>query len=299
MRIRLKKGKQRELINRAKKGRTWAELSKNLELSPGYLRIDLTTERRLLSEESYKKLCKIAKTNFDDYITEKLEEGWGRAKGGKNSKGNTKTVMLPEENKELAELFGIILGDGHLEAPKENNKNRSYAIKIAGHLEEDKDYLSEYVSGIIQRLFNERPSIKRAEKYNTLFLVIHGKKLIEFLNLKGLQSGNKKHNNQGIPNWIKNNREYLALCIRGLIDTDGSVHRMSKRNKNIRINYTSYIPRLLKDFREAITILGFNPSKIIKERQIFLSRKEEVARYSREIGFMNKKHLKRLENFRQ
>lgn len=298
MRIRLKKRKQKELIAKAKEKLTWKELARILGLSSGYLRADLTTEKRLLSEESYKRLCKINKTNFDEHIIEKLADNWGKAKGGENSKGNTKIITPPKESKELAELCGIILGDGHLEAPQKDNKNRSYALKIAGHLEEDENYLSDYVSGMIQRLFNEKPSIKRAEKYTTLFLVLHGKKIIEFFNSKGLKSGNKKYNNQGIPAWIKNDKNYLLSCVKGLIDTDGSIHRMSKQNKNIRINYTSYIPRLLTDFREAIIALGFNPSKIIRERQIFLSRKEEVARYFDEIGSANEKHLKRLEKFK-
>jgi hypothetical protein len=297
VRIRLKRGKQQELIKKAKTSFTWKQLANKINTGYQYLAHELNNERRLVSEEVYKKLCAITKENFDGHILEKLEDNWGKSKGGKNSPGNTKTFLEPRESKELAELFGIILGDGHLEMPGKNNKNRSYAVKIAGHLEEDKNYLSNYVSNIIQKLFREKPSIKKAEKYNTLFLVIHGKKLIEFLNEKGLHSGNKKHNNQGIPDWIKRNKEYVASCIRGLVDTDGSIHQISKKNKNLRISYTSYIPNLLKDTRESFIRIGYNPSKIIVNKQIFLSKKEEIAKYAKEIKFMNEKHLKRLENF--
>lgn len=50
----------------------------------------------------------------------------------------------------------------------------------------------------------------------------------------------------GIPQWIKNDETYIKACLRGLIDTDGSIFRMSKRDKNlIRIGFTNHNSRLL------------------------------------------------------
>ena len=62
MRIKLKEGKQRELINLAKRNLTWKELSEKINLSQDYIRNELKNEERLLSEETYKKLCQL--TNF-------------------------------------------------------------------------------------------------------------------------------------------------------------------------------------------------------------------------------------------
>lgn len=118
MRIKLKSGKQKELINKLKENGTWKELSKELNLSEGYLRNELRNERTLLSEKSYKKICEILGMSYDPLIEEKLEDNWGRSKGGLNSKGNTKLFKDIDESEELAELFGIILGDGHLEVYK-------------------------------------------------------------------------------------------------------------------------------------------------------------------------------------
>ena len=297
MRLRLQKNKQKELINNAKVKATWANLSKKLNFSPGYLRNELKNEKTLLSEECYNKLCLITNKNYDSYILEKLEDNWGRIKGSNNSKGNLKITKEPNESKELAELFGIILGDGHVHKYINGKKTRCYFLRIANSLADDYGYLSNYVKDLIKKLFNETPKIMKVPKHGEIFITIYGKNIIEFLNKKGLKSGNKKTNNQTIPNWILKNKEYLVSCIRGLIDTDGSIHYISKNNKNLRISFTSYIPRLLKDVRASLIKLGFHPSKIIKEKQIFLSRKEEIKRYIETVGFGNQKHLKRYRNF--
>lgn len=294
MRIRLKPGKQRGIINGLKKGMTWREISEKLGLSEGYIRNELRNEERTLSEEVYKKICEIAKYNYDSFIDKRLKDNWGKSKGGLKSSGNIKIFSKLGENEKLAELFGIILGDGHLEIYKKGNK-RCYALKIAGHMTEDYEYLAEYVSKLFEELFGEGGKIRKIPKMSEIFLTVYGKNLIKLLKGKGLMPGNKKLNNQGIPKWIKNNDLFLLSCLRGLIDTDGSLHFISKKNKNLRVSFTSHIPRLIKDVHNSFIRLGFRTSKIMGGRQIFISSKEDVSRYIKDVGFKNQKHLKRLE----
>ena len=82
MRIKLKEGKQRELILLAKGNFTWDELANQLKINSHYLSIELKKEERLLSEEIYKKLCEINKLDFNRFIENKLENNWGKSKGG-------------------------------------------------------------------------------------------------------------------------------------------------------------------------------------------------------------------------
>lgn len=297
MRIKLKKGKQAELITLAKKDKTWLELSKELDIVPDYIRNELRKEKRLLSEKVYLTLCELTKTNYEKFIEEKLNDNWGRLKGGLNSEGNTKKIKLPRKSEYLSELIGTILGDGHIESYTKGTKIRCYSITITGDSRNDKEYLSNYITNIIKKLFREDTKIKESEDSNTLYLRVYGKEIVKFLNNLGLKSGNKKENNQSIPKWIKNNKNYLIPCLRGLVDTDGSIHYISKNNKNLRISFTSYIPNLLNDVRNSLIKLGFNPSKIINEKQIFLSRKENIERYIKTIGFSNEKHLNRIKKF--
>ena len=298
MRIKLKRGKQKELLTLAKGRLTWNLLGGKINLSEHYLGNELNNEKRLLDEKVYRELCNLASTNFDNFIEEKLENDWGRSKGGTNSKGNTKLFVKPKENEKLAELFGIILGDGHLEILKIGKKIRCYSLNIAGHIKEDREYLLNYVNNLIEHIFKEKAHIKLSPKDNCVHVVIHGKNLTKFIQSKGIYPGNKKKNNQGIPDWIKGNKKFLKKCIRGLIDTDGSIHCISKNNKNLRICFTSYIPKLIDDTRNSLISLGFHPSKIIKGNQIFLSRKEEIEKYIQEINFKNKKHLNRYKRLK-
>ncbi|MEK6888653.1 MAG: LAGLIDADG family homing endonuclease [Nanoarchaeota archaeon] len=294
MRIQLKKAKQKELILKAKENLTWEELSKMLNLNAHYLALELREEKRFISEKNYYELCKISGLNFDKFIRKRLEDNWGKSRGGKNSDKNKKSLLIPKESKALAELIGIILGDGHLEERVIGKDIRCYTLKIAGHIIEDREYLIMYTINLIRSLFGETAHVQLEPKYNTIYISLHGKELVNFLKIKGLKPGNKKKNNVGIPHWIKSNKKYLKKCIRGLFDTDGSVHYISKNNKNIRISYTSYIPKLLKDVSLALKKLNIQHSKIIKEKQIFISSKNSVQRFIEEIGFKNEKHLNRI-----
>lgn len=300
MRIVLKKGKQRELIELAKEDRTWKQLAMLLGICEQYIRKDLRRENILLADCIYKKLQEIAKVNFDEFILETKEDNWGRAKGGANSgESNSKHFIEPPENKELAELFGIILGDGHLDEIKIGPKVRVYAVTIAGDSFNDNKYLHSYVKVLFEKLLGEGGTFSQAKHSNSCYLKVHGKKIVEFIKKKGISPGNKKFNNQGIPDWIFNNLAYLRACLRGLIDADGCIYYISKKtNRNLRISFTSYIPALMKDVRNSFIKLGFHPSKIVCDKNIYISRKDDVNKFIKEIGFSNDKHLKRLQNLR-
>lgn len=299
MRIKLKEGKQKELILLGKNKFTWKKLASQLKINSHYLSIELKNEERFLSNKIYQKLCEISNVNFDIFIEKKLEDNWGKSKGGSTQKGdrkwNLKKIKEPIKSKKLAELCGIILGDGHVEYYTKGKKNRSYSLTITGHSIEDYHYLANYTSKIIKSIFKEKPKIRMVPNNNVTYIRINGKNLVIILNKLGLKSGNKKKNNQGIPKWIKEDNKYLKACIRGLIDTDGSIHKISKENKNLRICFTSYISLLLNDVKESFEKLGYTTSKIIKGNQIFITKKDHVKKYIKEIKFSNQKHLKRIK----
>src|SRR3989344_1055616 len=116
MRIVLEKGKQKDLIMDAKNNQTWKELAEVLELNENYLANELNKEKGSISDVVYKRLCKISNKNFDVHIKERLDDNWGRSKGGiissTTSKGSTIQIKIPPRNEDLSELIGAILGDG-------------------------------------------------------------------------------------------------------------------------------------------------------------------------------------------
>ncbi len=299
MRIKLLKGKQRELIEKAKRNLSWDELSKRLNLCSTYIRNELRKEERLISENHYKKLCNLSGENFDKEIIKKLDDYWGRSKGGRNSRGSTINLKVSNNKIALAELIGIILGDGNINLYKKGKKVGVYQTKIAGHYKKDKEYHLNYIKPLCKSLFNLKVKESIDPKDNERFLFLSSKELIEFFKKHGLEPGNKITNQLTIPKWIFKKEPYLKVCLRGLIDTDGSVFRMSKEDpKLIRINFVNLNHTLLKDTRRAFIKLGFHPSKIIQKRVFYLSRKSDIERYLRDIGFSNPKHINRLQEFK-
>lgn len=300
MRIKLKKGRQKEIILLAKGEDSWIKLAKLLKINPIYLSNELANEKRLLSEETYNNLCNISGKNFNEEIIEKLDDNWGRAKGGLASPKNKKKFISPKLNPELAEVFGIILGDGHLSEYAQGKKVRVYCVRIAGNSLSDKDYIKEYIPKLFSRVFREKGAIIQSKKSNCAYYTLYGKEMVEFLKKNGLKTGNKVKNNIGIPDWIKKDKDLLRRCIRGLIDTDGCIYYISKKtNRNIRITFTNHAYRLLNDCREGLLKLGFSPSKIIRGYDICLSKKKDIEKYIKEVGFSNSKNLKRAKFFRK
>lgn len=298
MKIRLKKGKQRELILISKGILSWREFGIKLNIAPSYLSGDLKREKRLIDSILYNELCRISKSNYDKYIVERLKDNWGKVKGGINSKGSTLRLEKPENCVELAEFVGALLGDGSLNAYREGKKIGTYSLKIAGDINKDKDYHQDYLKKLSEKIFNINTKEIISPRKNERFLVMYSKELVTFFENMGIRPGNKIKNKSTIPRWIYEKKEYLTSCLRGLIDTDGSIFRMSRRNKNLlRISFTNYNLTLLKDARNAFTKLEFNPSKIINNRHFFISRKEDIRKYLKEVGFSNSKHLKRLKSF--
>ena len=87
------------------------------------------------------------------------------------------------------------------------------------------------------------------------------KKIVNSLIDKGLKSGDKKETQVSIPLWIKENRIYLKRCLRGLVDTDGSIH-IHKHNKTLHISFNNASYPLVKGFKDMCKTLGIQSVKI-------------------------------------
>lgn len=297
VRIKLKEGKQRQLIYSIKiqKEYTWQKFAEYLNVSFPALK-EWYLENCLLPLEIFEILNK--QKNYDNFITEIKEEHWGQALGGKISKGSIMSIYYPPKSVELSELVGIILGDGNINVYTKGKKIATYSLRICGHIDKEQDYLINFVSPLIEKLFGIKSTFYISNHSRAFYLIANSRKLAEFLYALGLKDGNKIKNKVEIPKWVKENLEFSKSCIRGLIDTDGNIHRMSKKDPQLlRISFKSHNIKMLTDVREMYLTLGLHPSKVINEKSIYISRKKDVEKYINEIGFHNLKHKKRLEMF--
>ena len=104
----------------------------------------------------------------------------------KNKEVNQKMKI----NEELAELIGILLGDGHMH--KINN-----LFTIVGSLE-DYYYYQDNVMPLFEKISGKIPSIRKRNDRNAYYLMLSSKKLMDFLvNEIGMTRGSKA--NASIP----------------------------------------------------------------------------------------------------
>jgi len=294
-RIKLKIGKQKELIKLVKKKSElkWKDLAKRLNVSTSYLSGDLKYENALISEELYNKLCKLANVNFDKFIIKKLDKNWGQKKGGKLSthKPRPSKILVNTPSIELAEIIGIFLGDGSVYINKNHGVNQTV---ISGHSEHDYEYLVNYVKPLLEKVFSLNFRIKPHRTLKSMSVINQNKNLVFTLKKFGFPPGNKVKNNVKIPEWIFRSTDYLKACIRGLIDTDGSVSPITGRNYPY-IWFKSKTPSIRESFTKAMKILGFKIAKWTGKitPQTFIGKKELIYKYYKEIGFSNSWHQKR------
>lgn len=240
-----------------------------------------------------------------------LPDNWGQVKGGRTSvgrhgrsfwtlegsrKGGTnsaKKFTLPLYSERLAEFVGIMLGDGGI--------SRGQITVTLGY-STDKEY-GKYVIKLIRKLFHYKASTYRSTDKDVLRIRASGVNLVKNLLTLGLVEGNKIKQQFDIPSWIQQKAEYIRACIRGMIDTDGCVHRKVRRERNgieyrsIGITFSSYSNPLQISLIKLFNSLGFKVA--ISGKTIYLCGKEQVRRYVKEIGFSNPKHMTRYQNFLQ
>lgn len=292
MRIWLEKGKQKELIEkeRQKFNLSWKEFAEKLGVKFGRLN-SIHYEENLIDEKMFNKLN--LRKDYEKYLIQKLEEGWGKIKGGKLSTGNTKNIKIPEKNEELAEFWGIMLGDGNIQKVK-NYKIGTYNINITGHSILDKDYLLDFVRPLVEKMFLVNGRFYYAKNAKALHLCFDGRKIVEFFEKGGYKSGDKIKNQSTIPDWIKENPQFLAACLRGLHDTDGTFYKLTNQD-SYQIGFTNHDRTLLRDANNGLRSLGIDVSRIIDNRKYVITKKSEIAKFYKLIGFHNSKHLAKIK----
>lgn len=222
----------------------------------------------------------------------------GRSKGGiraiVNLKKNgivpkVKFYKSPDYSQELAEYVGIMLGDGGITFGQ---------CTITLNSEADSRYIL-FVSKLGEKLFGEAPKIIKRKDSKAICLYYNGVSLVKFFVRIGLKTGNKVKQQVGVPDWVRNSREYSTACLRGLMDTDGGVflHKYKVNGKEYgyrKISFTNRSVPLLKFVSQTLKELEFTPKTIdkVENKRVWLYNETEVKRYLEVIGTHNKRLLK-------
>ena len=182
----------------------------------------------------------------------------------------TKPIKKVNKSEDLAELIGIMLGDGNM---------WHTSIRIAFD-KRNKIYI-DYVEKLFYRIFDIPLKKITINSTNQAYLYCCNKLASQRLLDFGLKRGDKIKNNVGIPKWINENINYTRACLRGLIDTDGCIYKC-KREKQMYIKFTNFNSTLLKDFKDLTVLMEYHFARANKNNWC-LYRKEEVVRFIKEI----------------
>ena len=201
------------------------------------------------------------------------------------SKSHRKTILIPPESEKLAELIGIIHGDG--------GNNNPWQLVITMNSNSDLEY-SQYVKNLINSLFDIKIAIRKRRNRNAIVLVSSGRNLIDFLVRKGAVRGNKVKQQIDAPNWIMNNELYKINFVRGLVDTDGCLYihkhftkQGSKLHQNIGLCFSNSSLNLIKRVSRILKGNKIEPHISKNKKNVYLYSLKSVKNYLDIFGSSN------------
>ncbi len=203
-----------------------------------------------------------------------------------------KEINIPSRNnKKLAELVGILLGDGGITGGQ---------VMVSLNRWDDEKYIP-YIQHLFDELFAVEAPLCKHSTDNGVDIIISSKELVEFLQQIGLKKGSKVEQQVGVPGWIEQSDDFIENCLRGLFDTDGCIyldkHYYGKRcYLNPGMAFVNKSKPLLVFFKDHLVARGYHPTQKT-ERTIFLRREQEIRYYFDTIGTSNPKHLERYKQF--
>lgn len=271
-RARFEKGKQRELIiNAAKNYGSLKNLAYELKIPYRTLK-GYAQEERSIPERLFEMILERSSIQRKDLKISYLPSNWGAKLGGtkgmrtlekkypkelvewrkkalrKSHLLNTKPIKFPRLDEKLAEFIGVYLGDGTI---------TKYFVKISGDKRYDIPYFF-YLSALVSELFGVSAKIRKDKGRNTVNLIVQSKKVCSYLNKNfNIKYGHKIRNKSRIPKKILKDKKLSVACMRGLIDTDGSISRRGRKGSQFCIQFTSHNKYLLEQVHFMGRELGF------------------------------------------
>lgn len=193
----------------------------------------------------------------------------------------------PTPSNKFAEFIGIMMGDGGM-------SRRQLTITL--HHIDDLPY-SRFVVRLMKNLFDITPSVYHDIQDSVNNIVISRSGLVQHLHALGLPIGNKVRQQFDIPLWIKRNRQFRIACVRGLVDTDGSVftHHYKVNGKWYsykKLDFSSMSFPLRQSVYALFKEIGLHP-RFAQNKSVRLDSVQDMKKYFKIVSSHNPKHLKR------
>jgi hypothetical protein len=204
------------------------------------------------------------------------------------------------DNPKLAELIGILLGDGSIgiyNCRADCKTKTYYRVKVT--LNSDEIKYAEYIRRLFVELFCLEPKIRFKKTEKVCEVLIFKKEVVEFFTIVvGLKLAPKK-GRAIIPNYYLGNKLELDI-LRGLFDTDGCI--VLRKGK-----YRGFYPVLELKMcfspmqSQVVDILcrrrfKFGVYKLERDKiKIQINGRAQFEKWVKEIGFHNPKNIEKTE----
>ncbi len=239
-------------------------------------------------------IAKYSRVPVSETVRKQAWVDWWERKG-RHEKRFKHTMKTPEHSARLAELAGIILGDGGI-GPYQitvtlSKEERAYSSNNVGHF--GLAY-AKYVQTLSKDLFGIPVSLHNREGHGACDVRISSRECVLFFMKEcGFSVGSKIASDARIPEWIMANQEYRKACLRGALDTDGCIfletHSSYKNRKYsyARLNITIYIPGLVEQLYEILSSLDLHPKIRRGGKAVQLENLDEICKYMEVVGSSN------------
>ncbi len=160
-----------------------------------------------------------------------------------------RSIRIPRiPSKTLAEEIAIHLGDGYLYY---NRRNKSYRYGIGLNPIKEKVY-ADRVAKLLEKLYGYAPKPRNA-RIELELLAIGTFKRYALRFPIGRRKGNEP-----LPQikWILRNEEYMQGFVRGLVDTEGSIKKLS-RTIGLVVKMRNY--NIVEFYNQCLLYLGYKP----------------------------------------
>ncbi len=172
----------------------------------------------------------------------------------------------------LAELMGVVLGDGHIwKYPRTEELSIFSNANNSGFVER--------YSNLVYKVFNKNPTVKKHSGENCIRIRIYEKNISKRL---GVPVSPRKDKKIIVPNWILKDNRYIFRYLRGLYEAEGS-YSVHKETYTYKFLFSNKNESMLENVYFLLNKIGFHPH--LGTDKIQISRKDEVVSLMELIKF--------------
>lgn len=174
---------------------------------------------------------------------------WAQAREGSSPSLGTMQRRVSKDKKLHAYILGLALGDGNLSNPN------GRAVRLRITCDKKYPFLYRYILKSLQKFLPDN-KVSLVDRESCVDISCYSNKLEGLLGWKAGE-GSKYKQNVKIPDWILKNKKFTKECLRGLVQTDGSIY---KDRKYLMVNIVSNVESLAKSINIAVNNIGYRPN---------------------------------------